>query len=60
MLYVDDGIFAGPSKSEIAMLIKRMQLEFIVTDEGDIKDYLGVLVERQADGKLKLSQPQLI
>jgi hypothetical protein len=31
MLYVDDGIFVGPSKSEIAMLIKRMQLEFNVT-----------------------------
>jgi hypothetical protein len=60
MLYIDDGIFAGPSKSEIAMLIKRMQAEFTVTDEGDIKEYLGVLVERQSDGTLKLSQPQLI
>jgi hypothetical protein len=60
MLYVDDGIFAGPSKSEIAMLIERMQAEFNVTDEGDIKEYLGVLVERQSDGTLKLSQPQLI
>jgi hypothetical protein len=44
MLYVDDGIFAGPSKSEIALLIKRMQAEFNITDEGDIKEYLGVLV----------------
>jgi hypothetical protein len=42
------------------MLIKRMQLEFNVTDEGDIKEYLGVLVEKQPDGTLKLSQPQLI
>jgi hypothetical protein len=46
MLYVNDGIFAGPSKPEIAMLIKRMQVEFNVTDDGDIKEYLGVLVER--------------
>jgi hypothetical protein len=46
--------------SLLGQLIKRMQAEFNVTDEGDIKEYLGVLVERQSDGTLKLSQPQLI
>jgi hypothetical protein len=60
MLYVDDGIFAGPDKEEIAALIRRMQGVFNITDEGDIKEYLGVLVEKQGDGTLKLSQPQLI
>jgi hypothetical protein len=60
VLYVGDGIFAGSSNLEIAMLIKRMQLEFNVTDEGGIKEYLGVLVEKQPDGTLQLSQPQLI
>jgi hypothetical protein len=60
MLYGDDGIFAGPSKSEIAMLIKRLRIEVKETGEGDIKKHLGVLVERQPDGTLKLSQPQLI
>jgi hypothetical protein len=60
MLSVDDGIFAGPSNLEIALLIKRLQVEFKITDEGDIKEYIGVLVERQPDGTLKLSQSQLI
>jgi hypothetical protein len=60
MLYVDDGIFVGPDKEEIATLIRKMQGVFNITDEGDIKEYLGVLVEQQDDGTLKLSQPQLI
>jgi hypothetical protein len=37
-----------------------MQGEFNITDEGDIKEYLGVLVEKLDDGTMKLSQPQLI
>jgi hypothetical protein len=60
MIYVDNGIFAGPDRGEIETLIKEMQNKFNVTDEGDLKEYLGVLVEKQADGRTKLSQPQLI
>jgi hypothetical protein len=60
MIYVDDGIFAGPDRVEIERLIKEMQAKFNVTDEGDLKEYLGVLVEKQPDGRTKLSQPQLI
>jgi hypothetical protein len=60
MLYVDDGIFCGPNKGEIDGLIKGLKQEFNITDEGDIKEYLGVLVEKEPDGRLKLSQPHLI
>jgi hypothetical protein len=61
MLYVNDGIFAGPDKEEIATLIRRIQGEFNITNEGDIKqEYLGVLVEKLDGGTMKLSQPQLI
>jgi hypothetical protein len=60
MLYVEDGIFVGPDKEEIITLIRKMQGVFNITDEGDIKECLGVLVEKQGDGTLKLSQPQLI
>jgi hypothetical protein len=44
MIYVDGGIFTGPDKDKIATLIRIMQGEFNITDEGDIKEYLGVLV----------------
>jgi hypothetical protein len=37
-----------------------MKSEFKITDEGDLTEYLGVLVEKQSDGRTKLSQPQLI
>jgi hypothetical protein len=60
MIYVDDRILAGPDKGEIERLIKEMQNKFNVTDEGDLKEYLGVLVEKQPDGRMKLSQPQLV
>jgi hypothetical protein len=39
MLYVDDGIFVGPDKEEIATLIRRMQGAFNITDKGDINCY---------------------
>jgi hypothetical protein len=60
MLYVDDGIFAGPDQEEIQGLIEELKGEFNITDEGDLTEYLGVLVEKQPDGRTKLSQPQLI
>ena len=60
MLYVDDGIFAGPNKGEIDGLIEGLKQEFNITDEGDLKEYLGVLVEKLSNGTMKLSQPHLI
>ena len=60
MLYVDDGIFAGPNESEVKELIEELKGEFDIMDEGDLTEYLGVLVEKQADGRTKLSQPHLI
>jgi hypothetical protein len=60
MVYVDDGIFCGPSGTDISALIEELKGEFEITDEGDLKEYLGVLVEKEEDGRMKLSQPQLI
>jgi len=58
MVYVDDGIYAGPDASEIDELISSLgrkdggcEVSFKVTDEGEIDDYLGVKVERLPDGK---------
>jgi hypothetical protein len=66
LLYVDDGIFAGPSDTEIDDLIKSLRddpnctTQYNVTDEGTIDDYLGVKVQRLADGRITLTQPHLI
>lgn len=60
LVYVDDGILAGPSAEEIDDIIKALEKRYDVTDEGDITDYLGVNVEKLPDGRVKLSQPHLI
>jgi hypothetical protein len=60
MVYVDDGIFAGPDKQEINGLLAQLTKKFTITDEGDLTEYLGVLVEKKLDGRTKLSQPHLI
>jgi hypothetical protein len=31
-----------------------------ITNEGDSKEYLGVLVKKELDGRIKLLQPHLI
>ncbi len=47
MVYVDDGIFCGPSGEDITALIDELKSEFNITDEGNLQEYLGALVEKQ-------------
>lgn len=61
VLYTDDSILAGPSKSEIdevIELIRKAKLD--ITVEGDLTDFLGVHIERKQDNTISLTQPQLI
>jgi hypothetical protein len=61
IVYVDDGIFASPSNSAILQVITELQdIGFVIEDQGQITDYLGVNVEHLSDGRIKLSQPHLI
>jgi len=69
LIYTDDGIFCAPNQGAIDEVMAILQAPagkqqehraFKMTDEGDISDYLGVKVERLANGCIKLSQPQLI
>jgi hypothetical protein len=60
LVYVDDGIIAGPDPQAIEQIIKDLQTRFKVSDEGDLMDYLGVNIKKREDGTIKLSQPHLI
>jgi hypothetical protein len=60
LVYVDDGIIAGPSKEAIDQVIRDVQTLFKVRNEGDLTDYLRVNIERQDNGSIKLTQPHLI
>ena len=60
-LYTDDSILAGPDENEINKAIQDMtDIGLDLTEEGDISDFLGVNIERKADGSVHLTQPQLI
>jgi len=66
LCYVNDSIFAGPDLNGINKAIKdlsdirKARNRYILEDQGDIKDYLGINFEYLPVGKIKLSQPHLI
>ena len=66
MFYVDDGLFFAKEPKDIDKAIKdlrnskKTKRKLTLEDQGDIKDYLGINFERTADGKIKLTQPQII
>jgi hypothetical protein len=71
MIYVDDGIFIGPNQEDIDeayVLLSNVYKDkqgvqhraYVMTDEGDLADYLGVKIDRLPNGLIKLSQPHLI
>ena len=60
ILYVDDSIFLSPKDSIIDEHIAALKdLDFDLTDEGDIEAFLGVKVQRDKQGHIKMSQPGL-
>jgi hypothetical protein len=66
LLYVDDGIFIGPTQKDIDDAYNSLVVPlddhpaFKMTDEGNLCDYLGVKVDYLDNGTIKLSQPHLI
>ena len=66
MFYVDDGLFFAKDQRDIDKAIKdlrntkKTKRKLTLEDQGDVNDYLGINFERLPDGKLKLTQPQII
>ena len=62
--YVDDCIILSKKGTSVAgdlvNSLKTGPENFILEDEGSLSRYLGVIVDRQKDGKIHLSQPNLI
>ena len=60
-LYTNNSILEGTSPQELDKIVKQMKdVNLNVTEEGTLEDFLGVNVDRQADGTMHLIQPQLI
>ena len=57
LLCTDDSILAGPDKKEIDQIIndlKKNKLDLTVL--GDLKDFLGVNMTKESDGRMHVSR----
>ena len=61
VLYTDDSIIACPNNEEIEQVMQELRdAKLDITDEGDVKDFLGVHINKQEDGTIHMAQPHLI
>ena len=60
LCYVDDSIIISLNTKDIDAMIKELQVNYNVTDEGEIDDYLGVKIQCQENNLITLTQPHLI
>ena len=60
VLYVDDACLLSPDKSLIDKEIKSLQDQYNLTDDGELKDYLGTRFTRESNGSILLEQPRMI
>ncbi len=61
--YVDDCIIVSNSMKDINTFITSMKdgpEEYVLTDEGDVNKFLGIIIKEITRNKFKLSQPFLI
>ena len=60
-LYTDNSILTGTEPKEIDHIVYQMcKVNIDITIDGTIEDFLNVNIDRRKDGKIYLTQPQLI
>jgi len=57
-MYVDDAVVISPDKDAITRLIKSLQADYVLTNDGDLCDYLGVRIIRKGS-KVTMYQPRM-
>ena len=60
MVYVDDAILISAHERLIDLEIKSLQESYALTDDGNLKDYLGTRFTRKDDGSFEMNQPKMI
>ena len=60
LVYVDDTIIFAKDQNKIKSVIDSLKSEFVWTDEGDVKSFLGVKITHHKDGTIDFTQPSLI
>ena len=55
-LYTDEYILTGPNKHKLQQKVKDIQAANLnITVEGEVKDFLGVTIERHPDGSIEFT-----
>ena len=57
---MDDAILIPPHKSLIDFEINSLRKYFDLTDDGELKDYLGTPFTKHKDVSIELSQPHMV
>ena len=63
LVYIDDCIIFGPNDKaidEVVTDLRNSTQNFTLEDQGDVGDFLGIQIQKQDDGSIVLTQPQLI
>jgi len=61
VVYTDDCLIFGPSAAQVQAVIRSLQTTFLLKDEGEVKDFLGIRVHRDPNHRtITLTQPGLI
>jgi hypothetical protein len=61
IVYVDDGIFLGPSDQQLHDIINKLRnLKLSIEDQGHPDDYVGVSIKKLKNGVIELTQQALI
>ncbi len=61
IVYVDDGIFLGPSDQQLHDIINELRnLKLSIEDQGHPPDYVGVSIKKLKKGVIELTQRALI
>ena len=60
VIYIDDAILISPDKKIIDIEIKSLQEGYNLTDDGELKDYLGNSFTKLSEGSIELSQLRMV
>ena len=60
VLYIDNDVFFSPRSKAIDNEIILLKKAFNLTDEGELKDYVGTPFIHDSDGQIKLQQQKTI
>ena len=63
LVYIDDCIVFGPDDTaidEVVADLRKSTQNFTIDDQGEVGDFLGIQIQKLADGSIVLTQPHLI